>query len=88
MDPRTGRPIQGLLSVAVLAPTGTAGDALDNAFFVMGPERSRAYLKTLPGTEAFFFLPGAQRRPLPNLDATAVRAEEICRLSRAGGGER
>ena len=61
MDPRTGRPVQGLLSVAVLASTGTAGDALDNAFFVMGPERSQAYLKKLRGTEAFFFLPGAAR---------------------------
>src|SRR4029450_10799868 len=29
MDPRAGRPAQGMLSVAVLAPSGTAGDALD-----------------------------------------------------------
>ena len=75
MDPRTGRPVQGLLSVAVLAPTATAGDALDNAFFVMGPERSRAYLTTLRDTEVFF-LPAARaasppaQRPLPDLEAT------------------
>jgi thiamine biosynthesis lipoprotein ApbE len=49
-------------SVAVLAPSGTAGDALDDAFFVQGVERSRAYLKHLPGTEAFFFLPAPGRR--------------------------
>jgi thiamine biosynthesis lipoprotein len=61
MDPRTGRPVQGLLSVAVLASSGTAGDALDNALFVMGPERSRTYLNTLADTEAFFFLPDAKR---------------------------
>ena len=61
MDPRTGRPVQGVLSVAVLTSNGTAGDALDDAFFVMGPERSRAYLKTLPGTKALFFLPDAKR---------------------------
>jgi thiamine biosynthesis lipoprotein len=61
MDPRTGRPVQGVLSVAVLANSGTAGDELDDAFFVMGVERSRAYLKKLPGTEAFFFLPDATR---------------------------
>jgi thiamine biosynthesis lipoprotein len=59
MDPRSGVPVQGVLSVAVLTSTGTAGDALDNAFFVMGPERSRVYLKTLPDAEAFFFLPDA-----------------------------
>jgi len=57
MDPRTGRPVQGVLSVAVLASNGTVGDALDDAFFVLGPEGSRLYLNRLPGTEAFFFLP-------------------------------
>jgi FAD:protein FMN transferase len=61
MDPRTGRPVQRVISVAVLANSGTAGDALDDAFFVMGPERSRAYLDKLTGTEAFFFLPDAHR---------------------------
>ena len=61
MDPRTGKPAQGVLSVAVLASSGTAGDALDNAFFVLGPERSRAYLQRLHGTEAIFFLPHAGR---------------------------
>jgi thiamine biosynthesis lipoprotein len=57
MDPRRGRPVQGVLSVAVLAPTGTAGDALDNVFFVQGVEGSRPYLRRLATTEVFFFLP-------------------------------
>jgi thiamine biosynthesis lipoprotein len=57
MDPRTGRPVQGLLSVAVLADTGTAGDALDNVFFVQGVEKTRAQLKRLAATEAYFFEP-------------------------------
>jgi thiamine biosynthesis lipoprotein len=61
MDPRTGRPVQGVLSVAVLASSGTAGDALDNAFFVLGPARSRAYLNGLHDTEAMFFLPDVSR---------------------------
>ena len=61
MDPRSGRPVQGVLTVAVLADSGTAGDALDDAFFVLGPEASRAYLQRLPGTEAMFFLPTATR---------------------------
>jgi FAD:protein FMN transferase len=54
MDPRTGRPVQGLLMVAVLADTGTAGDALDNAFFVLGPSESRPYIAQLARTEAIF----------------------------------
>jgi thiamine biosynthesis lipoprotein len=56
MDPRTGRPVQGVLSVAVLASSGTAGDALDDAFFVLGPKASRSYLSRLAATEVFFFL--------------------------------
>jgi thiamine biosynthesis lipoprotein len=55
MDPRTARPVQGMLTVAVLSPTGTAGDALDDVLFVQGVDKSRAYLSHLPGVEAYFF---------------------------------
>jgi FAD:protein FMN transferase len=57
MDPRTGTPVEGVLSVAVLARTGTAGDALDNAFFVLGPGSSREYVQRWPGTRVLFWLP-------------------------------
>ena len=60
MDPRTGRPVQGVLSVAVLSDSATAGDALDNAFFVLGPEGSRAYWTRLARTDVFFFLPDGE----------------------------
>lgn len=60
MDPRTGRPARGVLTVAVLAASGTAGDALDTTFFVLGPERTRTYLTQLPGIEVFFFLPNGE----------------------------
>jgi thiamine biosynthesis lipoprotein len=61
MDPRTGKPVQGLLSVAVLTRNGTQGDALDDALFVEGVERSRDHLKRLPATEAFFFFPAPRK---------------------------
>src|SRR5204863_6485928 len=61
MDPRTARPVQGVLSVAVVTDTGTAGDALDDAFFVQGVEATRRWLTRRPGTEAWFFLPAARR---------------------------
>jgi FAD:protein FMN transferase len=61
MDPRTGTPVQGVMSVVVLAATGTAGDALDNAFYVLGPGGTRQYLHRLTRTEAFFFLPDRVR---------------------------
>ncbi len=57
MDPRTGMPVQGLLSVAVLTDTGTAGDALDNVFFVLGIDRTRKLIKKYLITEVIFFLP-------------------------------
>lgn len=57
MDPRTGRPVMNVLSVAVIAPTGMMGDALDNAFYVQGVRRARALLRRYSGTEVIFFLP-------------------------------
>jgi thiamine biosynthesis lipoprotein len=59
MDPRTGRPVQGVLGVAILSPTGTDGDALDDAVFVMGVERGRSYLRRFPGSRAWVWLPSA-----------------------------
>lgn len=57
MDPRTGRPVQGLLSVAVLSTSATDGDALDNVLFVEGPDRAGPFLELRRPTEALFFLP-------------------------------
>jgi thiamine biosynthesis lipoprotein len=57
MDPRTAKPVQGMLTVAVLSATGTAGDALDDVLFVQGVDKSRTYLSRLPGVEACFFRP-------------------------------
>ena len=59
MDPRTGRPVQGVLSVAVTSRTGTDGDALDDALMVMGVERGRRYLRQFPDSRAWFWVSGA-----------------------------
>lgn len=61
MNPLTGWPVQGVLTVAVLADTGTAGDALDDALFVLGASRSERYLPQWPGIRALFFLPAGTR---------------------------
>jgi thiamine biosynthesis lipoprotein len=61
MDPRNGRPVRDIAGVAVVTDTGTAGDALDNAFLVLGVAGSREYLKRLPPTKAYFFLPSSAR---------------------------
>jgi thiamine biosynthesis lipoprotein len=57
LDPRTGRPVQGVLSVAILSDSATDGDALDNVLFVEGLERAGAHLRRSRVAEALFFLP-------------------------------
>jgi len=57
MDPRTGAPVQGILSVAVLTEGATDGDALDNVLFVQGLDRARSFLERYRSTRALFFLP-------------------------------
>jgi thiamine biosynthesis lipoprotein len=63
MDPRTGRPVSGVLSVAVLSASATDGDALDNVLFVQGLDRARAFVarqKAQPPIEVLFFEPAPQ----------------------------
>lgn len=50
-DPRTGYPVEGMLSASVIAPTATAADALSTATFVLGVEKSLALIAALPDTE-------------------------------------
>jgi thiamine biosynthesis lipoprotein len=57
LDPRTGRPVRGVLSVAVLTARATDGDALGDVLFVQGLDGSRAFLERSHGAEALFFLP-------------------------------
>src|SRR5262245_14834747 len=62
MDPRTGRPVQGVLSVAVVTDDGVSGDALDNVFYVLGAERGRASLNKFSASEVIFFLPDSRKK--------------------------
>ena len=62
MDPRTGGPVAGVLSVAVVGASATDGDALDNVLFVQGLARARVFVAQLPPRAAasvYYFLPEA-----------------------------
>ncbi len=45
LDPRTGRPTEGVLSSSVLAPSAAEADALSTAFYVLGPTAALDYCR-------------------------------------------
>ena len=61
MNPKTGLPVENMLSTTVLAPRATAGDALSTAFYVLGVEGSKKYLARHPNLAAVFYLPATGR---------------------------
>lgn len=52
MDPRTGRPVEGMLQTTVITPKATDSDALSTAVFVMGPQPSAKLLDKIAGASA------------------------------------
>ncbi len=55
INPKTGRPVEhNLLSVTVMASDAATADAFATAFLVMGLEKSKIRIQTLPGLEAYF----------------------------------
>ena len=62
LDPRTGQPADGLLSVTVTAPSAALADALSTAFYVLGVEKSMDYCAKHPEIAALFVLPSTGGR--------------------------
>ena len=60
LNPRTGRPAEGVLSATVLAPDAAAADALSTAFYVMGVDETQAYCEEHPEIGALLVTPGAR----------------------------
>lgn len=54
IDPKSGRSPLELASVSVAAPTALQADALSTAVFLLGLEKGRALVQSVPGTEALF----------------------------------
>ncbi len=51
-DPHTGYPVEGFASTVAIAPRATVSDALSTAFFVMGEENVRQYIRRFPEIRA------------------------------------
>jgi FAD:protein FMN transferase len=58
MDPRTGRPSQGLISVTVVSASAMECDAWDTPLFVMGPLEARRKARDLDHLAAVLIQPG------------------------------
>ena len=64
LDPRTGWPVESVLSVSVIAPDAALADALSTAFFVLGVENALKCCDNFPRVGVIFFPPPRQGRSL------------------------
>lgn len=58
LDPRTGKPAEGVLSTTVVAPTATLAEALSTGFYVLGVEGAQRYCAAHPEIAALVIVPG------------------------------
>lgn len=58
LDPRTGRPADGVYSATVLAPTAAEADALATALYVLGPVQALDYAARHPEIGVALVIPG------------------------------
>jgi thiamine biosynthesis lipoprotein len=64
LDPRTGWPAEVVASASALAPTAAQADALATAFYILGPEATRAYCEAHPEIGAVLLPAGKNARPV------------------------
>lgn len=80
LDPRTGRPAEGLFSATVIAPTAAEADALSTAFYVLGPDGVANYCERHAGIGALLVAP-AEREGDVQLFAFGLRDDQWRPLS-------
>lgn len=76
IDPRTGYPARGLLSVTVFAPKAELADALATAVFVMGMETGLNFINQLPGIDAILVDEGNHLHYSTGLDLQQTTAND------------
>jgi thiamine biosynthesis lipoprotein len=79
LDPRTGRPAEGIYSATVIAPTAAEAEALSTAFYVMSPDKVAEYCAARPDLAALLVLP-AEREGEVELRTFGLDADRWCRL--------
>ncbi|MDR3675814.1 MAG: FAD:protein FMN transferase [Acidobacteriota bacterium] len=88
MDPRTGWPVQNMLSTVAAVPTGIETEALTKIFFVGGVQKSRGYLASHPNAIGIFYQPGDKpqsfKRTVLRSKSYAIPADSIVELEKQG----
>lgn len=64
LDPRTGWPAEGVLSVTVVAPTAMEADAWGTALFAMGPDAAKKLATARDDLAVAMITPGAEKDTL------------------------
>ncbi len=75
-DPRSGLPVEGVLSATALAPTAAEADALSTAFYVLGPQAVDEYCARRPDVGAVLVCPAA-RSPGIEVHTFGMAAESL-----------
>ena len=88
MDPRTGEPVQGMLQTTVIAPTGTASDALSTTMFVMGAAAGGKLLESMPGTGAIWVTSDTTKPHVEQWHWTGRLCEADCVATTEGNTKR
>lgn len=77
IDPRSGQPAEGVLSVTVLAPSATAAELLSTAFFVLGAEKTAEYCSRHPEIAAILVIT-PEHVPQHLTFGTCTPLEDVC----------
>lgn len=77
IDPKTGIPVNGILSTTVIAPTAAEADALSTAFFIFGPEKAKRFCERYPEYSALFIMETTQS---PHYEIVPVNIENWNRV--------
>jgi thiamine biosynthesis lipoprotein len=57
INPRAGRPVEGMLNATIIAEDAMTADGLSTAVFVLGPEEGMRLLERLPNVEGVLIAP-------------------------------
>ncbi|MEX2120899.1 MAG: FAD:protein FMN transferase [Pirellulales bacterium] len=75
LDPRTGRPAEGVISSTVVAPTAAEADALATAFYILGPQQAQAWCQRHPEVGMLMLVPSPDRSELQVVSAGLAAAD-------------